>query len=88
MEEKRENDRLTFRNHKGEEKTISRQEFRNAARSASRDAERDHRVDHRPRLTDQHIPNLNSGLDYVERATPKERLFQLTHINGERVNDG
>ena len=71
-------DRLTFRNHKGEEKTITRQEFRNAARGQQD-------IDHRPTLQDTPLPNLHSGLDYVQKATPKERLFELTHINGKEI---
>lgn len=73
---RRESDTLTFRNHKGEEKTMNRQEFRNAARGQQN-------IDHRPTMVDTHIPNLNSGLDYVQKATPKDRMFELTHINGK-----
>jgi hypothetical protein len=74
----KESDILTFRNHKGEEKKITRQEFRNAARGQQN-------IDHRPTLQDTPIPNLNSGLDYVERATPKDKLFELTSINDKPV---
>ena len=74
----KESDILTFRNHKGEEKKISRQEFRNAARGLQH-------IDHRPTLVDTPIPNLNSGLDYVQKATKKDHLFNLTHINGKEV---
>ena len=78
MTERRETDKLTFRNHKGEEKTITRQEFRNAARWQQD-------IDHRPTLVDTPLPNLNSGLDYVQKATPKDRIMTLTHINGKEV---
>jgi hypothetical protein len=78
MVERNLNDKLTFRNHKGEEKTVTREEFRNAARGQQH-------IDHRPTMVDTPVPNLTTGLDYVERATPKDRMFQLTHINGREV---
>ena len=44
----KESDSLTFRNHKGEEKVITRQEFRNAARYASDHYSHDPSKQHRP----------------------------------------
>jgi hypothetical protein len=61
-------DKLTFRNHKGEEYHMTRQEFRNAAAGLQH-------KDHRPQLYD----------DAVSKATPKERLFELTHINEKPI---
>lgn len=46
---------LVFRNHKGEEKVITRQEFRNAARYAS-----DHYSHHPDK---QHRPESTTSLD-------------------------
>lgn len=62
-------DKLTFKNHKGEEYHMTRQEFRNAAAGLQH-------KDHRPVLHET----------AVEKATPKERLFELKEINGRPVN--
>jgi hypothetical protein len=61
-------DRLTFKNHKGEEYHMTRGEFRNAAAGLQH-------KDHRPNLYDT----------AVEKATPKERLFNLVEINEKSV---
>lgn len=44
----KESDILIFRNHKGEEKKVSRQEFRNAARHASDNYSHNPSKSHRP----------------------------------------
>lgn len=67
----KETDVLTFRNYKGEEKKITRQEFRNAARGQPE-------IDHRPK---EELRDLN----YYQKATPEERKFKLTHINDKSV---
>jgi hypothetical protein len=71
------NDKLTFTNKKGETYQMSRQEFRNAAKGLQH-------LDHRPQTTDLPIPNLQSGLDYVQKANANEsNMFTLTHINNQ-----
>lgn len=76
-------DNLVFRNSKGEEYRMTRQEFRNSAKGQQD-------IDHRPRFVDQSIPNLKTGLDYVEKATHKrEDAMQLDRIesSGGRVKE-
>jgi len=46
--DKKDTDTLTFRNHKGEEKKITRGEFRNAARYAADHYSHDPSKSHRP----------------------------------------
>ena len=48
MKEKKDTDILTFKNHKGEEKKMTRQEFRNAARYASDHYSHELGKSHRP----------------------------------------
>jgi hypothetical protein len=67
----KETDILTFRNHKGEEKTITRQEFRNAARSLQH-------IDHRPKEALQ-------DFNFKQEATKEDLKFKLTHINDKPV---
>ncbi len=61
------NDVLTFRNHKGEEKKITREEFRNASRGQQD-------IDHRPK---EELRDFN----YYQKGTSEDRKFNLTHIN-------
>lgn len=51
MKEKKESDVLTFRNPKGEEKKMTRGEFRNAARYASENYSHEVGKTHRPEST-------------------------------------
>lgn len=55
MAKRKESDQLTFRNHKGEEKKITKEEFRNAARYAS-----DH---HSHEVGKSHRPESNTPSD-------------------------
>lgn len=67
----KESDILTFKNYKGEEKTITRQEFRNAARGQQD-------IDHRPK---EELRDFN----FSQKATPEDRKFHLTHINNKPI---
>ena len=69
----KETDILTFRNHKGETKEITRQEFRNAARGQQN-------IDHRPKEA-----IVDPIREYRQEGTPKERMFDLVKINGKDV---
>lgn len=70
-------DRVHFQNHKGETYQMSREEFRNMARTKTE-------VDNTPKFHDTPVPNLQTGLNYVEKAnaTP-DKAFTITHITNE-----
>jgi len=75
-------DKLTFTNKAGETYQMTRQEFRNAARGLA------DKYDHRPQTQDMPLPNLNNGLDYVQKANASEKnMFTLTHINGKETGN-
>lgn len=71
MQDRQLSDKLTFRNHKGEEKTITREEFRNAARGQQH-------IDHRPK---EEIRDYN----YHQAATPESMKFDLVKVNGKDI---
>lgn len=73
---KNQQDTLVFKNAKGEEFRQTREESQNMRRGLGYTE---------PRFEDRPLPNLKTGLDYVEKATHKrEDAMILQHIENKR----